>query len=136
MRQVWDLSPLERAVSSLKRGLERAEKNLDDEELRDACIQRFELTYELCWKMLRRYLAADAPADSTVRESGYRDLIRLGARRGLIVNPQAWFTYRTMRNLTSHTYNPQKAKEIFTSLAAFLGDAQALLNALKINNHA
>ena len=44
----------ERAISSLDRGIVRSEKDPGDEEVRDAVIQRFEYTYELAWKMLKR----------------------------------------------------------------------------------
>ena len=42
-----DLTSLARALSTLDRGLARWSKTPKDEELRDACIQRFEFTFEL-----------------------------------------------------------------------------------------
>lgn len=56
-----DLTPLTRALAALQRGLLRWQATPEDEELRDACIQRFEFTFELCWKMLKRRLEMDAP---------------------------------------------------------------------------
>ena len=43
-----DLQPLEKAIASLLRAIKRAEADRSDEELRDAVIQRFAYTYELC----------------------------------------------------------------------------------------
>ena len=50
-----DFSSLEKAAASLKQALERPPKN--DLE-RDGVIQRFEYTFELCWKFIRRLLLA------------------------------------------------------------------------------
>ena len=49
-----DLSPLRNALASLARGLARRRAAPADEEVRDACIQRFEYCFELSWKMLVR----------------------------------------------------------------------------------
>ena len=51
-----ELSPLRKALASLERGLTRRRTNLADEEVRDACIQRFEYCFELSWKMLKRQI--------------------------------------------------------------------------------
>jgi hypothetical protein len=42
-----DLTPLEKALAALDRGLARWQAAPTDAELRDACIQRFEFTFEL-----------------------------------------------------------------------------------------
>lgn len=55
-----DLGSLRKALSALERGIDRAEVAPLDEELWDAVIQRFEFTYELAWKSLRRVLADKA----------------------------------------------------------------------------
>ncbi|RCK80931.1 MAG: hypothetical protein OZSIB_2819 [Candidatus Ozemobacter sibiricus] len=52
-----DLTSLEKALAALHRGLQRAQGAPDDEELRDAVIQRFEFTMDLCWKMIQRWTA-------------------------------------------------------------------------------
>jgi hypothetical protein len=56
-----DLTSLEKALESLKRGVVRSRDDPADEELRDAVIQRFEYTYELSWKMLKRILETESP---------------------------------------------------------------------------
>ena len=54
-----DLTSLRNALSSLERGLVRYRPAQQDEELRDACIQRFEYCFELSWKMVKRRLELD-----------------------------------------------------------------------------
>lgn len=126
-----DLSPFANALASLERALSRAQANPADEELRDAAIQRFEYTFELAWKMLRRRLMLDLPSSDMAAGASYRVLLRLGAQAGLLADVQSWFVYRDMRNLTSHTYNQKKAQEVFAVIPTFVRDAAALLAELR-----
>jgi len=54
MSQPLDLTPLQKAMDSLTSAIERTEREQPDDMLRDSVIHRFEYTYELCWKMLKR----------------------------------------------------------------------------------
>ena len=57
-----DLSSLQLALAFLRRALAWWDASQgQDEELRDACIQRFEYSFELSWKMLKRRLEIDLP---------------------------------------------------------------------------
>lgn len=129
-----DLSSLEHALATLRRGLVRLAKSPADEEVRDACIQRFEYCFELSWKMLSRRLELDLPNPSSVDALSYRDLIRVGAERGLVADASAWMIYRDKRNTTSHTYNAGKAADVSAIIPAFEAHALALLTALKARN--
>lgn len=126
-----DFSPLEKAVNSLHRALARATTAPGDEELRDACIQRFEYTFELCWKMLKRQLEQELPNASEVDGYSYRQMFRVGGERGLIIDAEPWFDYRELRNITSHTYDEEKAARVFAALPQFALHAGELLCALK-----
>ena len=126
-----DFSPLEKALNSLNRALVRAVATPGDEELRDACIQRFEYTFELCWKMLKRQLESELPNPTEVDGYSYRKLFRVAAERGLVQDVEAWFDYRERRNITSHTYDEEKAVRVFEALPAFAGHAEKLLTSLK-----
>ena len=126
-----DLTPLERALAALQRGLLRWQATPADEELRDACIQRFEFTFELCWKMLKRRLEIDLPNAAEVDGMSFRALMRAGAEQGLVADVAPWWIYRDKRNITSHTYDAAKAAEVAGVLPAFALDAQALLAALQ-----
>jgi len=128
-----DLSSFEKALSALERALLRASSAPADEELRDACIQRFEFTFELAWKSLKRRLEMDLPNAQEVDAMSYRTLIRVGAEHGLIDSSEvtAWFVYRDKRNLTSHTYDAARAAEVAAILPAFAQHARALLARLK-----
>jgi nucleotidyltransferase substrate binding protein (TIGR01987 family) len=126
-----DLSALEKALASLARALLRSHGVPADEELRDACILRFEYSFELAWTMLKRRLELDVPSTDAVDTLSYRAMIRLATERGLLASPQAWFDYRDQRNLTSHTYDVVIAQQVCACIADFKRDADALLGALK-----
>lgn len=134
MSNPLDLTSLRDALASLRRGLARWHPNPGDEEVRDACIQRFEFCFELSWKMLKRRLELDLPDAGSVDAMSYRELIRSGAERGLIADAAAWMLYRDKRNTTSHTYNAARAAEVAAVIPAFEAHAQALLVLLQSRN--
>ena len=135
MNNELDLTSLRDALASLRRGLDRFGQAPHDEELRDACIQRFEYCFELSWKMLARRLEMDLPTASIVDAMSYGELVRAGAERGLIADASAWMLYRDKRNTTSHTYNPVKAADVATIIPSFETHALALLKALQARGH-
>ena len=71
-----------RSVRRLREGLARHEREPGDEQIRDGLIQRFEFTYELCQRMLRRYLRETAPSPDEIERMSFADLIRAGNARG------------------------------------------------------
>src|SRR3989338_4205107 len=100
-----DFSPFEKALVSLKKGLKRATEHPKDEELRDACIQRFEYSFELAWKMLKRQLEKEDGNSSEIDSYSKKNLFRVSGEKGLIGNVENWFNYLEKRNLTAHTYD-------------------------------
>jgi nucleotidyltransferase substrate binding protein (TIGR01987 family) len=129
-----DLSALEMAIASLGKASTRAKGTPGDEELRDAVIQRFEYTYELCWKMVKRRIETDAAVPSDVDAMSFPVLMREAAERGLVLDVMRWLEYREQRNITSHTYNAAKAQSVFETTQPFLEDARALLSELQRRN--
>lgn len=129
-----DLSSLEKALKSLQRAVDRSQKAKEDEELRDAVIQRFEYSYELSWKMMKRMLEQESVNPSEIDTLSFRDLLREAAEKGFIQEIEPWFEYREARNRTSHTYDEESAKEVYESALRFFPEANALLEKLKQRN--
>ncbi len=129
-----DFSPLKKALSSLDKAIIRAKKEKSDDELRDAVIQRFEYTFELCWKMLKRQLEQEFPTPSEIDHFSYRELLREAAERGIIEDVQKWMIYREFRNLTSHIYDERKAQQVFAEALNFYLDANSLHQILEKRN--
>ncbi len=137
-----DLTSLNQALKSLKQTLLACEDQewmrAQSEAVRNAmisgAIQNFEFTYELCWKMLKRQMESESPTPGEIDHLSFRDLLRVGAEKGLIADVGKWFEYRRQRNFTPHTYNAETAQEVYRSALAFSSDAQALLNELEKRN--
>lgn len=129
-----NLSALEKALDSLEYAIQRSRKEPEDKEIRDSVIQRFAYSYELCWKMMKRQLEIDSPTPISIDAMGFKDMIREAAERNLINNPEAWFEYRRQRNITSHTYNENKAVQVYEAAIVFIQDAKQLLQRLQQRN--
>ena len=78
-----DVTPLANAIARLREGLARHTSELLDEQLRDVLIQRFEFTYEMSHKTLRRYLQECSPSSEDVARMSFAELIRAGNAQGL-----------------------------------------------------
>jgi nucleotidyltransferase substrate binding protein (TIGR01987 family) len=132
-----DFSPLSQAIAQLEKSLAYAYSPaaLADpglrEQLRNSVIQCFEFTYELSWKMLKRYLEATEASPETLDLASFQSLIRLGNTRGLLRSGwNTWRTYRKARTDSSHTYDALKAEAVFAIAPDFLQEARALLEKL------
>ena len=103
------------------------------EAIRSGVIKQFEITYELSWKLMKRWLntqVAPGIADSVSR----RQLFRLAAERRLIADVDVWAQHHEARNLTAHIYDRKIADEVYRATREFVHDARYLLNALETRN--
>jgi nucleotidyltransferase substrate binding protein (TIGR01987 family) len=137
-----DLRSLRDAVRSLEDGLDVVRNtewfDAQDAKVRNTLvagvIQNFEFVYEIGIKMLKRRIEMDAFSPTDVDESNFRDVLRVAGESGLIADVEAWFRYRKMRNITAHTYDHQKAQQVYHDTLVFIDDARALLNQLEQRN--
>ena len=126
-----DLGSLTKALRQLELGLAEARSTPGDELRRDGVIQRFEYSYELSVKMLRRYLEMNSATPGAVDVMAFPDLIRTAAEQDLLRAGWAgWRDYRAARGTTSHTHDADKARAVFAVMPAFLDDARFLLSRL------
>jgi nucleotidyltransferase substrate binding protein (TIGR01987 family) len=122
-----DAAPLGNAVRRLREGLARHHREPTDEQLRDGLIQRFEFTYELSHRMLRRYLKETAASPDEVARMPFADLIRTGHAQGLLhAGWPEWRRFREMRARTSRTYDADAAASVVAAIPAFLEEAEHL----------
>ena len=138
---ILDLTSLKKGVSSLESALVFARfedkfAGLTDNQkdvVRAGVIQNFEFTYELAWKFMKRWLEhnlGSAYIDGIPR----KELFRFAAEQRLISSVERWFEYHDARNETAHTYDRQKALEVFAAAQKFLSDAKELLSNLENKN--
>lgn len=130
--QKLDAAPLGNAVRRLREGLERHGREPMDEQLRDGLIQRFEFTYELSHRTLRRYLLENAASPEEVARLPFADLIRSGQAQGLLRRgwPE-WRRFREMRARTSHTYAADAADLVVAAIPSFLEEVEHLFTELE-----
>ncbi len=65
-----DIKALANTVDRLREGLDRYNRDISDEQIRDGLIQRFEFTYEASHKMLKRYLETTGGLAGYFRQDG------------------------------------------------------------------
>jgi nucleotidyltransferase substrate binding protein (TIGR01987 family) len=122
-----DPAPLANAIDRLRAGLARYRQSPDDGQLRDGLIQRFEFTYELSHRTLKRYLRQTAASPDALDRMSFADLIRTaGEQRLLQADWAAWRRFRDMRARTSHTYDQQAALAVVAEIPAFLAEVAYL----------
>lgn len=127
-----DLDPLFNAVNRLEEGWLRYQQDTADEQIRDGLIQRFEFTYEISHKMLRRFLMHTSASPEQFREMAFQDLIRSANEQDLLLGDWPdWRRYREMRSKTSHTYDEAVALEVVAGIPAFMDEARHLANRLQ-----
>ena len=109
------MNKLQEKYAQLTTAVARLREALDDyhnsplDSIRDGVIQRFEFTTELAWKTMREYLL----------DQGYTEInspkavVRQAFAFGMLEDEKAWVNLLTDRDLTSHVYDEQTAKEIF-----------------------
>lgn len=127
-----DISPLERAIARLEEGVAVYAGDTSQSLIRDGLVQRFEFTYEISHKMLRRYLTESVAVPEQISRMTFADIIRSGNERGLLLsNWPGWKAFREMRAKTSHSYDEATALEVVAGIPAFLDEARHLRDRLQ-----
>lgn len=99
--------------------------------VRDASIQRFEYTFEACWKSLKEYLKVREGVLCASPKSCFREAFQLG----LLSEADAEETLKMVddRNLTAHTYIEAIAQSIYEKLPGYLRIMHILAQAIREN---
>ena len=120
-----DITQLVNVIDQLREGLARHQSEPADDQLRDGLIQRFEFTYELCHRTLKRFIGQTAASPEEVDRMAFQDLIRTANQQGLLLGDwPAWHRYRDARARTSHAYHAKIAQDVAESIPAFLAEAE------------
>lgn len=127
-----NIQPLVNAITRLEEGWLRYQQDTSDTQIRDGLIQRFEFTYEISHKILKRYLEYTSANPSQFDSMPFQDLIRTANEQNLLLgNWLDWKQYRDMRARTSHTYDEQTAIVVVQGIEKFLIEAQFLQQKLQ-----
>ena len=101
--------------------------------IRAGVVKHFEITYELSWKLMARWLNTNVGPD-TADGVTRRQLYRLSAANKLISDVDRWMRHHHARNTTSHIYDRKKAQQVYEPVRGFTLDARRLLKALEARN--
>ena len=115
--------------ATLEQALRRFDEGLSlpaDPIVRDACIQRFEFTFEMAWRAVQAYAQVEGLACESPREC-WRTAFRLG----LIEDDRRWMAMVEDRNRTSHTYDEKGAEAIYAALPEYARLFRHLLTRLR-----
>ena len=112
------MEKLENKFKSFQTALERLReainiyKNDNHPVLLDGTIQRFEFTVELAWKLLKEYLESEKFGEFNSPKAVVKEAFKIG----LLEDGEIWLDMLDDRNLTSHTYDEETAKEIYRNI--------------------
>lgn len=127
-----NLQSLSNAITRLDEGWQRYQQDISDTQIRDGLIQRFEFTYEISHKTLKRYLEYASANPAEFDQMTFQDLIRTANEQGLLLGDWAdWKQYRDMRSRTSHTYDEATALAVVQGIEKFLAEAVFLQSTLQ-----
>ena len=126
-----DLTSFEKALNRLREVIEIYNSDKTNLITRDSMIQRFEYTYSIALKMIKRFLSQGAFVEN-IDGMTFNEMVRLANKMNLLKsNLEIWTIFREKRNLTSHTYDEQIALNVVEVIPDFKDEAEFLLNKLK-----
>ena len=124
--------PFERAIQRREEAMARCQANPRDTQLRDGLVHRFECTYEMGHRVLKRYLKYASANPGQFDEMTFQDLIRTANEQGLLLGDWTdWRSFRDMRSRTSHTYSEAVAGDVVERIPRFLEEAVYLRDRLQ-----
>lgn len=128
----FDTTLLQKAANRLDEILVRYNLDTSDDAIRDSVIQRFEFSYSIALKTLRKYFIERAFVVEEVNQMSFNDMIRTANQLNLLKSDlELWTEFREMRNLTSHTYDEVIAQKVVSIIPQFHEEILFLLKALK-----
>ena len=127
-----DITSFEKALNSLKEVIEVYNSDKTNLIVRDSMIQRFEYTYSIALKMIKRFFSQGAFVLENIEAMTFNEMIRQANKMELLKsNLEKWDNFRQKRKLTSHTYDEDVARDVASIIEDFAIEVAYLLNRLK-----
>ncbi len=107
---------IEELFTDYQRAVSRLEEALKEDATKqsiviDGVIQRFEFTFELAWKLLKRVLEFQGVNASTPRA-----VVKEAFQANILEDGQGWIDMLEDRNKTSHIYDEKQAEGIYAKI--------------------
>ena len=95
------------------------------EAVAESVIQRFEVSYDCMWKVLKRYLITELGLAEVPNSP--KPIFKLAAQNQMFATGiSQWLVYADTRVATSHDYSGEKAQAALKLMADFIDDAIGL----------
>ncbi len=122
---IKNLDKLKKAQSKF----EKFRQNLTTEQEQVGAIQAFEFCYELAWKTIKKFLESE-----NFEVTSPKDTFRKAAINGIISNPEIWFDFQNIRNITVHTYEEDNILLVLNAFDSFSIELEkVIINLEKLN---
>lgn len=103
---------IKQSLLNLGNALERLKEATQEPEsnrfIVDATIQRFEFVLELMWKTIKRCLESEG-----IKPTSPKDTLKKAFAIDWLQDEVTWLDMLNDRNITSHVYHEEEAKEIY-----------------------
>ena len=128
-----DLTKLRQVIARLQESVNACRNEPDNVFYLDSVVKRFEYTFEVSRKILRRYLVDRDPEAAKIPATDLNRFVEMGTQAALLKSDwHVWRRLRDARNLTSHDYGEDKAREVAAAAEPILEKASFLLKALAL----
>ncbi len=126
-----DLTQLRKIIARLQQSVDAYDTDPENDLYLDSVVKRFEYTFEVSRKVLRRYFVDRDPLVARIPATDLNRFVELGLQEGLLRGDwSVWRELRDARNLTAHDYGEEKAREVALAGTVLLQEAEFLLTAL------
>ncbi|MBR2069674.1 MAG: nucleotidyltransferase substrate binding protein [Candidatus Gastranaerophilales bacterium] len=127
-----DITSLKKAHKSLNEVIDIYLNDKLNSIVKDSMIQRFEYTYSIALKIIKRYFSKSAFILDNIEDMSFNDMIRNASKMGLLKsNLEKWTIFRQKRNLTSHTYDEKTANDVISIIEDFSSEIEFLIAQLE-----
>lgn len=94
----------------------------------DLIVKRFEFTFEMSWKAIKRTLSMMGIEDVRSPRACFKEAFA----QALLIDQVIWLDMIEMRNLSSHTYDESEMLQLKDKLPSYIEAFQYLLNQLEL----
>src|SRR3990167_6160650 len=103
------MNPIEEDYQKAVKRLEEILRLEKDTVTRDSAIKRFELCFDLAWKLMKHRARRDG-----IECNSPRECVKAGFQIGIIENDVGWLDMIEDRNKSVHTYDEALAEEVYS----------------------
>lgn len=124
------MTELESLKNQYNEALDRFEEILSKEKndiVRDSAIKRFEIIFDLAWKLLKEHLEVK----KGILCSSPKECFREGYRREVIDYDELWLDMTDWRNSAVHTYSQKFADILYARLPETLNNFKIIKDRLQ-----